>query len=123
MSDKVYCQKMMHRKRWPFREYQCEHTGTMEHEGKMYCKLHHPPTVEARKEAARRKATKDSRRAETKHFREVMCPRAIQALRDFYDATRPPKGYYRGLTVDASAAAERAKTLLDEYEAFERRDG
>lgn len=38
-----------------WRDYGCSNTGRLEHDDKMWCKTHHPPTVEA-KMAARREA-------------------------------------------------------------------
>ena len=32
------------------RPHQCARSGTLEHEGKLYCKTHHPPTVKAKDE-------------------------------------------------------------------------
>lgn len=29
----------------------CQHNGSLEHDGKMWCKTHHPPTVEAKEKA------------------------------------------------------------------------
>jgi hypothetical protein len=31
-----------------WRSHQCKHTGKLEHEGKFYCALHHPPTIGAK---------------------------------------------------------------------------
>lgn len=33
----------------------CQRNGSLEHDGKMWCKTHHPPTVKARDEALRAK--------------------------------------------------------------------
>jgi uncharacterized Zn finger protein (UPF0148 family) len=49
-----------------WRSHQCKHTGKLEHNGKFYCALHHPPTVNAKSTAkleARNKEWDDKRKA------------------------------------------------------------
>lgn len=48
------------------RSRQCSHTGSLEHEGKNYCKSHHPPSVNAKREerSAKAYANFDAKRAE-----------------------------------------------------------
>ena len=38
-----------------WRNYTCGKNASMEHEGKHYCKTHHPPTVRAKREASNAK--------------------------------------------------------------------
>lgn len=47
-----------------WRSYPCGKNASMEHEGKHYCKTHHPPTVQAKRDAshAKRKAQWDAQR-------------------------------------------------------------
>ena len=43
---------------WPagaWRSYPCGKNASMEHEGKHYCKTHHPPTVQAKRDASHAK--------------------------------------------------------------------
>ena len=49
----------------PWGSYQCGKNASMEHEGKHYCKTHHPPTVKAKLDASRAKwrAEQDAQRA------------------------------------------------------------
>lgn len=52
-----------------FNRRYCDKNATLEHDGKWYCKLHHPPTVKA-KSAARMEAYRDRVRAEVSAVRE-----------------------------------------------------
>lgn len=52
-----------------FHRHGCAKNGTLEHEGKWYCKLHHPPTVKAKSDA-RMEAYRDRVRAEVSAARE-----------------------------------------------------
>ena len=50
MADKTPCAG----KRWSsgwLRYVACTHSGKFEHDGKMWCGMHHPPSVKARKAA------------------------------------------------------------------------
>lgn len=38
-----------------WRSYPCGKNASMEHEGKHYCKTHHPPTVQAKRDASQAK--------------------------------------------------------------------
>jgi len=44
MKEKIQCCKKVYDGR-SFRSYQCKNAGSLEHDGKHYCKKHHPPTV------------------------------------------------------------------------------
>ena len=44
-----------------WRSYQCGKNASMEHEGKHYCKTHHPPTVRAKRDASQAKWEADWR--------------------------------------------------------------
>lgn len=39
----------------------CQHNGSLEHDGKMWCKTHHPPTVKSKEEALRAKWAEEAR--------------------------------------------------------------
>lgn len=45
--DRVYDRSMQ----FP-RAHRCPRTGSLEHEGALYCKTHYPPNVKARREAS-----------------------------------------------------------------------
>jgi len=50
-TEKVPCAgRVMHAGAW--RTVQCSKSGSLEHEGRHFCKLHHPPTVKAKHDAS-----------------------------------------------------------------------
>lgn len=51
MSDSKCAEKVS--STWGF--HQCRSRGSHEHEGRLYCLRHHPPTVQAKREAQRQK--------------------------------------------------------------------
>jgi hypothetical protein len=51
MNEKILCCKRVY-VNGSFRGHQCSSAGSLEHDGKHYCKKHHPPTV-AEKDMAR----------------------------------------------------------------------
>ena len=75
-----------------FSPYSCGKKAKHEHEGKWYCKTHHPPTVQAKKEARierrekqfaeqrERLAQKEAQRAEQRR-RADLYPELLEALR------------------------------------------
>ncbi len=55
---------------------QCRFKGTLEHEGKRYCRIHHPPTVKSKNDEKHRKwqaewAAKDAARAKADDIRKA----------------------------------------------------
>lgn len=74
------------------RPHQCARSGTLEHEGKLYCKTHHPPTVKAkdeersarwRAEWAAEKAASEKKSAEAAEIKSKAAEYdAIKAERD-----------------------------------------
>ena len=53
MNDKQQCCELIVRYGNLSRyEHQCPRAGTYEHDGKLYCKQHHPPTVKVRRDKA-----------------------------------------------------------------------
>ena len=55
---------------WGRDEVQCRHNASLEHEGKHYCKLHHPPTAQAKQEAKRAKWSAEVEADRTKRAAE-----------------------------------------------------
>ena len=71
-----------------WREYthtRCRCTGTLEHEGKWYCKKHHPPTVEAEKTAKqerwRAEWAEDERKRKAAKREQALKDRALEWMR------------------------------------------
>lgn len=61
-----------------FRGVQCQRNGSLEHDGKMWCQTHHPPTVEAKAKKLHAKWEKEQKqRAEQR--------RAENIQRDLHD--------------------------------------
>ena len=58
MSDKHPCAgRCIDREMWT-NSYPCPRNGTLEHDGKWWCKQHHPPSVSARSEERRAERSK-----------------------------------------------------------------
>jgi hypothetical protein len=55
MSEKVKCAATKYSRMWAAQRPFCKNAGTLEHDGQVWCKLHHPPTEEERR-AKRHKA-------------------------------------------------------------------
>lgn len=53
-----------------FRGHPCGRNATYEHDGKHYCKTHHPPTIQAQGKA-RKKAFETKLAAETAHRKQI----------------------------------------------------
>ena len=73
---------------WPagaWRSYTCGNNASMEHEGKHYCKTHHPPTVQAKRDASHAKfqAQFDAQRVREQAERDAAAEQKRRA--DAYD--------------------------------------
>lgn len=68
-----------------WRKYTCGKNASMEHEGKHYCKTHHPPTVRAKREAsnAKLRAEWDAQRVREQAARDAAAEQKRRA--DAYD--------------------------------------
>jgi hypothetical protein len=72
------------------RSYNCGRTGTLEHDGKMWCKTHHPPTVEAKTKAlhakweAQYQARKENDRRQA--IERELSKKALAWMREAYPA-------------------------------------
>lgn len=69
----------------------CQRNGSLEHDGKMWCKTHHPPTVEAKTKAlhakwdAERKQRENERRAES--IQRDLRDKALEWMREAHPTT------------------------------------
>ena len=73
---------------WPagaWRSHPCGKNASMEHEGKHYCKTHHPPTVQAKRDASHAKfqAQFDAQRVREQAERDAAAEQKRRA--DAYD--------------------------------------
>lgn len=91
MSKKHKCPARIYGARWG--GHACPNSGKYEHEGVMFCKLHHPPTVKAKREAkyaqwdaeyqAKREAEKQAAAAAAEQKRRAECfPDLLEALQE-----------------------------------------
>ena len=92
---------------WGRDEVQCRHNASLEHEGKHYCKLHHPPTAQAKQEAKR-----------AKWSAEVEADRTKRAAERAEAAEQKRRADCYGQLVERVKELEAAaKLVLDWYEA------
>ena len=74
------CCKRVYNKSWVVpsdQNRQCQRTGNLEHEGKLYCSIHYPPNIQAKRDAAsaasRREAEAENLRASLKIEKDRVC--------------------------------------------------
>ena len=109
-----------------WRSYPCGKNASMEHEGKHYCKTHHPPTVQAkrdashakwkaqwdaqrvREQAARDAAAEQKRRADAYEQLVERVKELEEALRDAVDCGMVPKSS----AADGGASKYSAQVLV-----------
>ncbi len=53
ITKQIRCVQTVYEGPWSH-AHQCSRTGTLKYKKKLYCKQHHPPSIEARAQAARR---------------------------------------------------------------------
>ena len=80
----------------------CDKIGRQEHDGKWYCKRHHPPTVAA-KEAARKEKWEADWAAQKRAMEEAQAAR---------EEVQRRAGAYDGLVAQRDALLEALKTVL-----------
>lgn len=101
----------------------CKHDGTLEHDGKLWCKIHHPPTAKAKRDAkydAHTAKWQADRAAAKELARRADCfPELLEALRPFgayldalekMGSTTPKSGVLYGLSY---SGGEREITVED----------
>ena len=100
MSDKPKCPTTVYGDTWSTRGHACGRTGAYEHEGKHYCKMHHPPTVKAKREAKHAKwiAEAQAKRAAEKQLLDRMSEqkRRAECFHDLLEALQ----LIQGMAVD-----------------------
>ncbi len=81
-KEKPYCQGRV----WNgWSHASCLNGASMEHEGKYYCKTHHPPTVEAKRKARNEKWQADWDLQQTKSANEAARKAEIQRRAACFD--------------------------------------
>lgn len=74
-----------------YQAYPCNKTAKYEHEGRWYCKKHHPPTVEAKRIAKNEKLDRELAEWKAANEREEAIAKAkdavIRAAEDWHSAT------------------------------------
>lgn len=70
---------------WSRSDQQCRYSGSLEHEGRHYCKRHHPPTIQAKKDAEIERQTRlwEIRRTREQEARDAAAEQKRKA--DAYD--------------------------------------
>ena len=62
-----------------FRGTRCTRAGKLEHEGKLYCSAHHPPTVEAKNKVKREKWDIEFAESRDRHKRDALAHKLLAA--------------------------------------------
>lgn len=110
-----------------FRSYECGKTAAYEHDGRWYCKTHHPPTIEAKAKAKQEERDRkwryekslrdkaDAEHAEMKR-RAALFPELLEALVSFtksdYIKKQHPRRYAAAIAIIAKVEVERHAELL-----------
>lgn len=103
-----------------FRHDDCGRGAKYEHEGKWYCKTHHPPTVQAKSDArnvkweaewkARSEREQAARDAEVEQKRRADChDQLVAALRSALHCAQSENHQFRRWHLQAAEALERAQ--------------